>query len=560
MVGFLRGIVWGGAAAAVGLVVVSQLAGPVAQDPAAVRDSAAVPETATSETTTSETAMPDTTATDTTATDTTATDTAATGTTPQAPEQTTATTAATTPATTPATPAETAPGAEGTPDAPPVSVAEPAASDTPPPEALATAPDAPEGNTQTPSVVAPAVDAGDAPEAGTVTTPDVLAMADGPAVAPPAPEEPPAQPPSDAPADGLASPTLAPGEVADLPRMSDAGQPGAAMPSAPDAPQGEVAPEAAELPPPPPLTPEEEALLQPLPDAGATTQVVPAVIPENPEQGATLAPAPSLSNQAEGVVTGRLPRIGDPAPQEPEAAGSGDPVPDPEVRAADDTLPPLERFARAFDNRDAKPLFAILLFDTGAEDIDRAELAAQSLPLTIVIDPLSDGAADRAALWRAGGQEVVMAATGIPNGATATDLEQSFQVLAERLPEAVAVIDIDGKTFQDNRPLATQVVPVLAAQGRGLITFDKGLNAADQVARRDGLAATTVFRVFDEGAESSFEVSRRLDRAAFKASQVGQVAVLGALSTQTVQGVLQWAIEGKSSTVALAPVTALLTR
>ncbi|MDP4033074.1 MAG: divergent polysaccharide deacetylase family protein, partial [Pseudorhodobacter sp.] len=194
----------------------------------------------------------------------------------------------------------------------------------------------------------------------------------------------------------------------------------------------------------------------------------------------------------------------------------------------------------------------------GQDGVNRAELAALDLPLSIVIDPLSEGAAERAAIWRAGGQEVVMAGTGIPAGAGPGDLEQSFQVLASRLPESVAVIDPDGRAFQNNRPLAAQVVPILAEQGRGLVTFDQGLNAADQVARREGLAAATIFRSIDGGNEDSPVIRRYLDRAAFKAAQEGRVIVIGTLRPETVAGILEWAVEGRASTVALAPVSAML--
>lgn len=153
-----------------------------------------------------------------------------------------------------------------------------------------------------------------------------------------------------------------------------------------------------------------------------------------------------------------------------------------------------------------------------------------------------------------------MAGTGIPAGAGPGDLEQSFQVLSARLPEAVAVIDPDGRAFQNNRPLATQIVPILAEQGRGLVTFEQGLNAADQVARREGLAAAMIFRSIDgEGEGGGSAVIRRyLDRAAFKAAQEGRVIVVGTLRPETVAGVLEWAVEGRASTVALAPISAML--
>jgi polysaccharide deacetylase 2 family uncharacterized protein YibQ len=102
------------------------------------------------------------------------------------------------------------------------------------------------------------------------------------------------------------------------------------------------------------------------------------------------------------------------------------------------------------------------------------------------------------------------------------------------------------------------VVPVLGAQGRGLVTFDRGLNAADQVARRTLVPAATIFRVLDGEGENAALMRRYLDRAAFKAAQEGQVLVLGSARPETVSAILEWAVEGRSTTVTLAPATAVL--
>lgn len=151
-----------------------------------------------------------------------------------------------------------------------------------------------------------------------------------------------------------------------------------------------------------------------------------------------------------------------------------------------------------------------------------------------------------------------MAASGIPVGASPSDLEQSLQVLSTGLPEAVALIDSDGAAFQNNSPLASQMVSILADQGRGLVTLDQGLNAAAREARRAALPATTVFRRLDAAEEAAPVILRYLDRAAFQAAQSGQVAVIGSLRPQTVDGILAWVGEGRASNVALAPITALL--
>lgn len=296
------------------------------------------------------------------------------------------------------------------------------------------------------------------------------------------------------------------------------------------APMPEVAP--APMPQNQPL-----ATLEPEPEP----EPQPAPVPE------IMAPVSELPKSVDGVTTGRLPSIGAPTTATEAAA----PVVD---------VPPLVKFARSFSNDAGKPLFSVVLQDTGEADLDRATLAALPFPVSFVIDPLAPTASEAAQIYRAAGQEVVMLASGIPKGAQASDLEQSFQANETVLPEALAIMDIGTGGFQDNRPLATQVVPLIKAQGLGLLTFDRGLNAADQVARRDGVASAMIFRELDAQGEDTPLIRRYLDRAAFKAAQEGRVVVLGATRPETVAALMEWAVEGRAASVALAPISALMVK
>lgn len=348
------------------------------------------------------------------------------------------------------------------------------------------------------------------------------------------------------------------------PEVATATETAPAKPAMAPLPQIEAAdapPAPADLPPPAAIE-ADEALLDPAPAAEPAPPTAitldpppePAPVPDLPktletDPGAMLQPSTGLEKTVDGVKVGRLPSIA--APTEPAAEGA-------EVTPPAQDTRPLARFARSFQNDAGKPLFAVLLLDTGAADLDRAKLAALPFPVTFVIDPL-DPAADAAeAIYRAAGQEVVMLAAGIPDGATAADLEQTFQANAAVLDQSVAVMDLGSSGFQDNRPLATQVVPLIKEQGRGLITFDKGLNAADQVARRDGVAAAVIFRDLDAEGEDTPLIRRYLDRAAFKAAQEGRVLVLGTTRPETVAALMEWTLEGRASAVALAPVSAVL--
>jgi polysaccharide deacetylase 2 family uncharacterized protein YibQ len=274
---------------------------------------------------------------------------------------------------------------------------------------------------------------------------------------------------------------------------------------------------------------------------------VPAPAGDNGEAeagGSTFKPAPRLIDQGDGVI---IRRAEDPATV-PAAGGA----------AAPEDPRPIARFATAFENTEAKPTFAIVLIDDGSADLDRTGLAALPFPVNFALDPLDPATPERAAIYRAAGREVVMLVTGIATGAQPSDVEVAFQSMEQGLPEAVAVMDLVDPTFQNNRTLAAAVVPILKAQGRGLLTWDEGLNAADQVARREDLEAAVVFRDLGSAGADRAAVRRLLDRAVFKAGQDGRVSVVGTADPETVAALLEWTVEGKAATVALAPLTAVL--
>lgn len=293
------------------------------------------------------------------------------------------------------------------------------------------------------------------------------------------------------------------------------------------------------------------------PDTGAEPPPEPqvAAMPEI-EGGPTFKPAPGLGARTEGVITRRLPRIGDVAPAAENETGQDGP--DTAEAAPADTRP-IVQFAASFDNPDGKPVLAIVLIDPGTPDLDRAGLAALPFPVGFALDPLDPATPDRAAIYRAAGKEVVMLATGIADGARASDVEVSFQSMALGLPEAVAVMDLTDSRFQGDRALASLVVPVIGAQGRGLLTWDTGLNAGDQVARRDDIASAVVFRDLTSAGDEPESIRRLLDRAVFKAGQDGRVTVAGTASPALVAALLEWSVEGRAASVVIAPLTAAMT-
>ncbi|MBM3615213.1 MAG: hypothetical protein FJX28_07200 [Alphaproteobacteria bacterium] len=354
------------------------------------------------------------------------------------------------------------------------------------------------------------------------------------------------------------APDLQVGAATDSPSLPASDPAPAPAPEPATEASAEPAPEPAQTAPADqPAAPEENAsepVEEPAPETADPPPAEPLALAEEPAAPSTLAPDGALADKAvDGVTTGRLPTITTAPTPEPANAEAETALP--EINA---DLPPVQRFARPFENPAAKPLFAILLVDPGTPDLQRAELAALPLPLSFVVDPMQPNATEAAAIYRAAGQEVVMLATAIPKGANASDLEQSFAAVSDILPEALALIDTAEASFQDNRSLSAEVVTHLEAQGMGLVTFDRELNAAGQVARREGLPSATVFRSLDDEGEDSPLIRRYLDRAAFKAAQEGRVVVIGTAREATVTALMEWAVEGRAASVALAPISAVM--
>lgn len=314
----------------------------------------------------------------------------------------------------------------------------------------------------------------------------------------------------------------------------------ASVPAPPAALQPAVDPAQPAAPQPteaaPQLAPAPEPMLDPAPAADPTPPAPDA------EVGTQTATAPSLSDP---IIPD--PSTLAPAPQAPASAPSA---------VAD--IPPLQRYAAAFDGRADKPLYAIILLDTGAPDIDRAVLASLPFPVTFAVDPESPTAAVAMALYRAAGQEVIMLPTSLPQGATAQDVAQSFSVYTQLLPETTAVMSAPSGGFQDDLGLAALVLPEIGAQGRGVVVFDKGLNSAGQIAQREGIPYASIGRVIDSAGESVPVMRRYLDRAVFAAAQDGAAVVLGSTLPDTIAALTQWSIEGRASDVTLAPISALM--
>lgn len=283
-------------------------------------------------------------------------------------------------------------------------------------------------------------------------------------------------------------------------------------------------------------------------DVGETAPEVPSdeTEPEVTENTAPEpeAPAPSaggFANLAPNVQTNRLPTVG--GTRDTDAAPA---------RAIDS-------FAETADwsGPDDRPLMSLILLDEDADAAALPALASFGRPLTFAVPASAPGAAEAAAAYRAAGHEVVLV-TDLPGGAVPSDIEVAFEAYLAAVPEAVAVLDGSGNGFNGDRRVVNQVVEILADTGHGLVTYATGLGTAEQVARREGVPASSVFRDLDGNGQDATVIRRFLDQAAFRAGQEGQVILLARMRADTISALLIWAQQDRASRVNIAPLSQVL--
>ena len=279
-----------------------------------------------------------------------------------------------------------------------------------------------------------------------------------------------------------------------------------------------------------------------LPDAAEMPRVFSAQEPSKPvgQEVGGLSADPA-------IVTNRLPRIGDATAEEPET----EPV--------SETVSPLQRYATDFLSTDGGPLFSVVLVDVGvaAGGLDPQTLKALGVPVTVAIDPSRPDAREAAADYRRAGLEVAILAPDLPANAAPTDVEVAVEAWRQQIPEAIAIMDGPKSVFQNKRPLAQAMVAILAREGLGLITQQKGLNAAAQLAEGAGVPHIELWREIDAARDRDTVIERMLGRAAFEAQRDGQVAVMLSGWPESVSGLQKWlpAAEGE---VTLAPASGLV--
>lgn len=263
-----------------------------------------------------------------------------------------------------------------------------------------------------------------------------------------------------------------------------------------------------------------------------------------------------IGNIADGVTTDRLPRVGDPVETEEAALEPPEDETVPEDGAED--LRPIDRFAVEFENEGDKPLMAIVLMDDGNSLVGPEAFTDFPYPISFAVNVTSPNAKEIAQKYRDAGQEV-LAMTNLPENAAAQDVEVAMGVYLEAVPEAVGIMEGLDTGLQSNREAAAQLAPILLASGHGLVMWPNGLNTAQKLAAREGVPSATVFRDFDGNGQGATVIRRFLDQAAFRAGQEeGGVIMVGRLRPDTISALLLWGLQDRASSVALAPVSAVL--
>ncbi|MEM7721885.1 MAG: divergent polysaccharide deacetylase family protein [Pseudomonadota bacterium] len=275
------------------------------------------------------------------------------------------------------------------------------------------------------------------------------------------------------------------------------------------------------------------------------------------DQLGTPPTAPALSQPLTNGATSRFPQIGTaPAPD--------DDTPAPEAPIVEDIsdAPPnaLRDHAVAFEAPDGQPLLSVVLIDDPEAGLDLDVLTRFTFPVAFAVDPTAPGAADRAQSYRDAGFEVVIYADIFPDGATPPDAETALAAAVQDIPEAVAVMDTPDSRVQADRPILDATVAAVAETGHGVVAFPRGLNAAEQTARRAEVPVATLFRLLDDEDQSAPVITRFLTRAAFAASADGAVVVAGRTRPDTVTALFSWALGERSEGVTIAPLSAALLR
>ena len=396
----------------------------------------------------------------------------------------------------------------------------------------------------------------------TSTAPSIASAADAPAgLTPPAIGEEPALP--SAGDTGSDTPELPWLTTPDAPETAGSAPEIAAAPEAPASPTLSEAP-ASDAPESPTIGLEDRGTIE-FDVSEAQEDDIESAVEEALSQ-----PAVVVEEEPKTRVLPTVRRLGTENSSEPETETGTEPVAeadvpegetDEDVTGEDEGLtdtnaPAIQAFRTDFENTEGNPLLSLVLIQDGAALTD-AQLEGLPPSIALALSAGGAGTADLASAYRSAGREIVMIPS-LPEGATPQDVEQALSVNFETIPEAVAIMDVSGSSFQSNRDSIQQVVDVVTDSGHGMITFPRGLNTAHQSATRAGVPTGLIFRRLDGGGETRDQIRRTLDRAAFRARQDEAVILVGTTAPDTLATIVEWSTGNRAASVTLAPISAAL--
>ena len=315
--------------------------------------------------------------------------------------------------------------------------------------------------------------------------------------------------------------------------------PAPSAPAAPDAtgaaPNVVAVPEGADVAPAQPQMPDTE------PDAKSGTMLGESA------QAPLGAKVGSFTDREDTRKSTRLPSVSNKAATE-----------DAPVIMAED-LPALVAYSANFDGTAVNgPMMSVILVDVAQLGPDDAAIANLPFPVTFGVDVLAAAAGERALSYRNKGLEV-LAMVGLPEGATPQDAAMTLAQAEEIMPVSIGFLDVPSASYQASRQVAAQVVAAAATNGRGLVSFPRGLNALEQEAQREDQPAALVFRDIDGRNQDVAAIKRFLDQAAFRAGIDNGIVLLGRSTPQTIQALAEWALGNRAATVSLVPLSYQLT-
>lgn len=227
--------------------------------------------------------------------------------------------------------------------------------------------------------------------------------------------------------------------------------------------------------------------------------------------------------------------------------------------ALPDERPAIERYAAAFENPENKPMMSVILLDDGLMDGAVSALKSLNFPVTVVLDPSSQNVSEKLRAFRAAGIEVGVR-SALPEGAAPSDVEVAFEATFAALPETMMLFDAGVGGLQNDRAVIDQALGDLKASGRGLVSVSSGLNTATRAAEKADVPAGLIFRDLDGEGQDARVIRRFMDQAAFRARQESGVILLARIRPDTISALQLWGTANRAGDVALAPVSAILTR